>query len=208
MSERLITNLQDLLSVSTKPLPDIPSLARDLRSSKTEIAEKRRDILDSFLRIVGNDEVWNLLFHASAVHSGEEDLERVLLNSSQTITPESSILVSNFEGKALTLIKSDKGAEWGEEPYTNFPPRQFTKMGLSFPRASGWLGILCNNGESFEKILTSLAGRFEEATRIPAKMDGLAGDKAAAISENRKEIDMLTNLAHSLETGLQTSSPT
>ncbi|MEK7112221.1 MAG: hypothetical protein AAB875_02735 [Patescibacteria group bacterium] len=203
MSERLITGLQELLFVSTKPLPDVPGLAEELHKSETEVVARRKSILNGFLGIVGNDKVWNLLFHASAMHSGEKDLERALLNSSQTITPESSILVNAFGGNSLTLIKSDKGAEWGEELDTNFPARQFTRMGLNFLRASErWLEILCKNKESFEKILTSLAGRFEEAARIPAKMESFAGDTAAAISENRKEIDMLTSLARSLEAAI------
>ena len=199
MSERLVTNLQELLAVSTKPLPDIPGLAEELHKSDAEIVEGRKNILNNLLGIIGDDGVWNLLFRASAIHSGDKDLEWALINSSRTITPESAIFVSDYGGKALILIKSAKGAEWGEEPDTSFPVGELTRKALSFTRASErGLGVLCNNRQFFEEILTSLAERFGEAARIPAKMENLAGIKAFAISENLKEINMLTGLAHSL----------
>ena len=196
----MITGLQELLSASTKPLPDIPSLATDLDNSETEIVERRKNILDSLLGIIGNDRVWNLLFYASATHFGDEALETALLRFSRIEMPESTILVADFEGRWLTLIKSDKGAEWGKFFDEHFRVKQAASKGLGFSRApEPWMSHLLRDGKSFEKILASLAGRFEEATRIPAEMEGLAGDKAVAISENRKEIDMLTNLACFLE---------
>lgn len=200
MSERLVTNLQELLAVSTKPLPDIPSLAENLRSSETEMVEKRKDILDSLLGVIGNDRVWNLLFYASAIHSGDETLEEALLRYSRIEFPESAILVSRLEERWLTLIKSDKGTEWGEESDTGFGGRQLATMALNFPRATErTLRVLYNKVEFFEEILASLAERFGNAAYIPAEMKSVAENKGIRISENQEEIDMLTKLAHSLE---------